>query len=143
MSTALIRQPRQVVALPSSQWFSSIRQYEAMLAKNGFDVRKVLENTLTFTVRAVAGRMVTGGHRFHCMQASEYQNALTLWLLQADIDFNEFTDPNLIAVIAEVSTHFYQELIDLFRFWGLTDLQIRNISLLDWAGEDLFIELIG
>jgi hypothetical protein len=73
---------------------------------------------------------------------AEYHNLLTRFLMQIDADYERMDDPNLIAVLAEASTHFYNELTLLFKHMGFEDCHVRTLHIHEWVGDDLAISLV-
>ena len=124
--------------LPTADWFDPIRQYEEAIGRAGFNVYKLVEATIKITLRGAVG----GGTSLP--DAGEYGNMLTQFLLQLDVDYDCLDNTqaaNVIAIIAEISTHFYNELVLLFKHMEFTDQNIRTLKIHEWVGEDLAVSI--
>lgn len=140
MNTQLMVQPRETLALPTGQWFDEINKYRGILQASGFNLHKLLESTLQFVLWSTANDTRCRRH-FHAVPVHDYQNFLTQWLMEMDAKFNAHTPADFVAVTAEVSTHFYHQLTELFKDWNLTAHQVRNMSIKGWVGDDMLVEV--
>lgn len=138
MGTEVIALNRQRLIIGTSDWFYSMRHAERDLVRMELSLKNVLANTLDITCRAIAG----GRTLYAVPSGGEYHNMLTQYLLQIDARYYQNTNPDVIALAAEVSTYFYNELTALFRFWQLTNYQIATMKIVGWIADDLIVEVI-
>lgn len=142
--TDLIKHGRTALILPTEEWFPPVEKYTKVLDDVGMSMRTAVETTLTVTMRAVHGSMF----RLSLPDSGEYNNMLVQHLMQIESEDNQAfgrtatNDFNIMVAVAEVSTHFYNQLTKLFRDYGLSEYQVKTMQIVGWEENDLVVSIV-
>jgi len=136
--TDLVKQGRTALILPTEEWFPPVEKYSRLLDSVGMSMHKAVETTLGVTMRAVQGHMF----RLSLPDSGEYNNMLINYLMELDATEDQMNNFDTMVAVAEVSTHFYNQLTRLFRDYGLSEYQIKTMKILGWEDNDLVVSIV-
>ena len=142
--TDLIKHGRIALFLPTEEWFPPVEKYSKILDDVGMSMHRAVETTLEVTMRAVHGHQ----YRLSLPESGEYNNMLMQYLMQIEasdtprLGRNSANDFDIMVAVAEVSTHFYNQLTKLFRDYGLSEYQVKTMNIVGWEENDLAVSIV-
>jgi len=101
-------------------------------------MHRAVETTLNVTMRAVSGHMF----RLSLPDSGQYNNMLVQYLMEIDASDDQMNNFDTMVAVAEVSTHFYNQLTKLFRDYGLSEYQIKTMNIVGWEENDLIVSVV-
>jgi hypothetical protein len=121
------------VVMPTADWFTSVRQYETGLHEFKMDLKTCLVATLKIlinnTMNNPQGDLYISKERYHTLLTSH---------LITEAALNDYAP---VAILTEVSTHFYYELMEYFKVNRLDRYQVHHMQFHSWVGEDLVVKI--
>ena len=127
-----------VVILPTSDWFDDVRQYDASLHYFRMNLNVCMVTTLKLLIRTAKAAQ-TSNKKFRYMSVSDYSQNLTGTLMEENAKNRVKHSSDALAVVVEVSTHFYKQLIEYFKSTRLEPDQLASMLIKGWVDDDLIV----